>query len=105
MKQLYYNPIELPEKIRIKSSCFNINVEYAPQESDGKPVFLQELFYLSKSESFDAVEVYLTSHNAAYIKTGKKATIGTRISGWVSLKKYGNGGGYLEDQHLLSVKD
>lgn len=39
MKQLYYNPIELPEKIRIKSSCFNINVEYSPQESDGKPVF------------------------------------------------------------------
>lgn len=101
MKQLYYNPMEVPEKIRIKSSCFNIDVEYLAWESDGKPIHMDDLFDLAKSRAFESVEVYLTSHNESYVKDSKKAVVGTFITGWVSLLNIGNGGGYLEDKYCI----
>ena len=105
MKLLYYNPIELPEKIRIKSSCFGIDIEYEPCHNDGKPVCMDDLFYLAKSESFDAIEVYFTSHNEAYVKESKTAHIGKHIFGWVPLSEYGKGGGHFEDKYRSKLID
>lgn len=101
MKQLYYNPIEIPEKVKIKSTCFNIDVEYDTWQSDGKPVYMNDLFDLAKSRAFEDVQVYLTSHNGAYVKANKKALVGDSITGWISLSDYGNGGGYLEDKYCI----
>ena len=97
MKYIFYNPFEAPSKIKIKSSCFNVDTEYTPFEADNKPVYLEDLLYLSKSDFFDDIQVYLSSHNGAYTKVHKKDLIGTRINGWISLKEVKYGGGYRED--------
>lgn len=96
MKTLYYNPIELPSKVRLISNCLNIHAEYLADESTGLPIDFDELFNLAKCKSFDEVGVYLTSHEQAYIranKTSKKEF----VEGWLSLKGLRNGGGYLND--------
>lgn len=106
MKRLYYNPLEPAAKIRIKSRCFEIDTEYEPCNSDSydKPAFIHDLFKLAALDCFDDVQVYLTSHEQAYWKSKKAAFVGTRITGWVSLKEYKDGGGYLEDQYTLEVR-
>lgn len=105
MNYLFYNPIEFPNMIRIKSSCFGIDVEYEPLDiNNKKPTKIEELFILSKSSSFESVEVLLTTNNEAYEKNNKKALVGTRIKGWVDLKKYKDGGGYLDD-YVAQLKD
>jgi hypothetical protein len=106
MKYLYYNPIEPAEKIRIKSRCFEIDTEYEPWASDlcDKPVYIDELFKLAALDCFENVQVYLTTHCGAYWKNKKAAFVGTRITGWVSLKEYKNGGGYLEDQYISEIQ-
>ena len=97
MKYLFYNPCEVPVKIRIKSTCSNIDLEYEPFDAGDKPVYLDELIKMAKSECFDDVQVYLSSHNEAYTKENKKDFVGTRVKGWISLKTVKNGGGYLDD--------
>lgn len=97
MKYLYYNPIEPAAKIKILSKCFGIDVEYSAHDASDKPVYLDDLFGLAASDCFDDVQVYLTSHEGAYWKSKKKDFVGTRITGWLSLKEYKNGGGYLKD--------
>lgn len=105
MSYLFYNPIEFPNMIRIKSSCFGIDVEYDPFDiNNKKPIKIDELFILSKSRYFESVEVLLTTNNEAYEKIDKKALVGTRVKGWVDLKKYKDGGGYLSD-HVAQIKD
>lgn len=99
MKTLYYNPIEIPCKIKIVSRCFGIDVEYSPEESEGKPVYVDELFTLAKSDSFDDVAVYFTAHEQAYIRKNKFA-VKESIEGWFSLKGIRNGGGYLNDKGI-----
>lgn len=98
MKHLYHNPYEVPETIRLTSSCFGIEVEYHPWDSGDKPVNMDDLFTLAKSNCFD-VEVFLTSHNDAYVKTSKKATVGTAVEGWVNLARFDSINGYLEDRY------
>lgn len=105
MKYMFYNPIELPEKVHIVSMCFGIDMTYDVSESNGKPVYFEQLFLLAQSESFDKVEIYLTSHNGAYYKKSKKAIEGFALTGWTDLKAYRNGGGYLEDKSLIRIKD
>lgn len=97
MKYLYYNPFELPEKIHIVSECFEINSTYLPEESQGKPCDMEQLFILSQSDCFEQVEVYVTSHNEVYFKNSKKYLEGYALKGWIDLKKFKNGGGYLND--------
>ncbi len=105
MNYLFYNPIEFPNMIRIKSSCFGIDVEYEPLDiNNKKPTKIEELFILSKSRYFESVEVLLTTNNDAYEKNNKKALVGTRVKGWVDLKKYKDGGGYLSD-FVVKLKD
>ncbi len=104
MNRLYYNPIEPPEKIRVKSSCSNIDVEYFPWDSNGLPIYMDQLFDLAKSKDYETVQVYLTSHNEAYVKKSKKDFVGVRTSGWIDLEEYGNGGGYHKDGCLIYLK-
>ena len=104
MKYLFYNPYELPVKIRIKSTCSNIDLEYEPFDAGDNPVYLDELIKMAKSERYDDVQVYLSSHNDAYTKENKKDLFGTRVKGWISLKTVKNGGGYLDDL-CLEVND
>lgn len=89
------------EKVSIKSSCFGLNITYSPEEPstnpNGCPVFIEPLFDLAKSDCFEEVSVYLTSHNEAYISNGKTKTEAT---GWVSLNTVGNGGGYMGDKSI-----
>ena len=97
MKTLYYNPIEVPTKIRIVSKCFDINTEYTSMDSNDRPVGYDELFNLAKLDCFEQVEIFFTSHEEAYIKTSKKSLERVPVTGWVSLKGLANGGGYLND--------
>jgi hypothetical protein len=97
MKTLYYNPMESPSKFRIVSKCFDINTEYTPMDSNGRPADYDELFALAKLDCFEQVEIYLTPHEEAYIKTSKKSLERVPVTGWVSLKGLANGGGYLND--------
>ena len=104
MKYLFYNPYEVPVKIRIKSTSSNIDLEYEPFDAGDKPVYLDELIKMAKSECYDDVQVYLSSHNDAYTKENKKDLFGTRVKGWISLKTVKNGGGYLED-FVMNLND
>lgn len=104
MKTLYYNPIEIPEKVRVKSKGFNIDIEYETMyANDNLPVYIDDIFDLAKIKFFESVEVYLTNHNDAYYKKSKQATIGYAINGWVSLKEYKNGGGLFDDKFLIKI--
>ena len=47
MKTLYYNPIEIPESVRIFSSIFKIEKEY-DCPSDDRPSDIDELFRIKK---------------------------------------------------------
>lgn len=104
MKYLYYNPFEVPQRVKIQSKCFGIDVEYAPWEAGEKPVGFRSLFELAALECFDDVQIYLTPHEQAYWKSKKNDSVGTSITGWISLKKYRNGGGYLEDKCRTEIK-
>lgn len=97
MITLYYNPIEIPSKIKIVSTCFDVDIEYSTDQSDNKPVYMDELFNLAKCGSIDDVAVYLTAHNHAYIRKNKTAPK-EKVEGWLSLKGIKNGGGYLNDK-------
>lgn len=99
MKTLYYNPIEIPCKVKLVSKCFGIDIEYSTDKSDGQPVYMDELFNLAKCDSFDNVEVFLTAHDQAYIRKSKTARK-ENIEGWFSLKGVKNGGGYLNDKGI-----
>lgn len=102
MKHLYYNSIECPETIRLVSSCFGIDVTYHPWEADGKPTCLEDLFALAKSNCF-GVAVFLTSHNDAYVKTSKKAIVGTTVAGWINLAHWDSVNGLLGDRYCQRI--
>ena len=101
MKYLLYNPYEPVSKIHIRSKCFGIDLEYGGHEAGEKPVFVDKLFELAKLDCFDDVRVYFSEHNEAFYKNKKTDLYRTSITGWVSLKEYKNGGGYLDDFSVL----
>lgn len=105
MKYLFYNPIEIPQKAHIVSEAFNIDVTYDTFEAGKRPIGFDELFSLARLDCFDAVEIYLTPHEQAYYKKSKKSLEGVPVTGWINLKEYRNGGGYLEDKSLIEIKD
>lgn len=98
MKKLYYNPIEMPLKVHIVAKCFGVDMTDEEPFHTGIPCYMEPLFELAKIDCFDEVEVYVTSHNGAYIRDTKKPMERTEVTGWVSLKNVRNGGGYLEDK-------
>ncbi len=97
MKKLYYNPIEVPVEIRIESQILGVKKQYPCHTGEG-PVFLEELFKLAATDSFETVEVKLTPHNQAYYRDTKNPLKAVAVDGWISLKEYKNAGGYLKDK-------
>ena len=98
MKVLFYNPFEHPNKVRIVSSVFSIDVCYeAPYDGVKLNTSFDTLFNIAKCQVFDNVEVYLTPQNEAYTRKNKKDLERVPVIGWVSLKEVRDGGGYNED--------
>ena len=97
MKILYYNPIEMPAEVCLESKILGIKKQYHCSAPSG-PVDMDELFRLASTDTFDTVDVLLTSHNEAYYRKTKKSIQQEVVDGWVSLKEYKNGGGYLKDR-------
>ena len=97
MKILYYNPIEMPAEVCLESKILGIKKQYHCSAPSG-PVDMDELFRLASTDTFDKVDVLLTSHNEAYYRKTKKSAQKEVVDGWVSLKEYKNGGGYLKDR-------
>ncbi len=89
---LYYNPIELPEKVHLESKIFKINVTYTTEmfttdySQIAGPTSMTCLFHLAESDAFQKVEVLLNSGNFAYTKS-KRGKI-KQIVGWVNLVDY-----------------
>ena len=104
MKYLYYNPIEVPEKIHIVSKAFGLDITYAANNSGNKPISFSELFAIADLECFDAAVVYLSPHEQSYYKNKKSAIEGFSVVGWVDLKDFYNGGGYLDD-HIIKLHE
>lgn len=99
MKVLFYNPMEIPTKVRIVSKAFGIDKCYEEPYADANlEVSMEELFRLAKCASFDEVEVFLSTHNEAYTRKNKTDITRTPITGWFSLKGVADGGGYLQDK-------
>ena len=99
MKKLFYNPSELPIAVRLKSSILGVNKEYECHTGEG-PVWMEELFRLAATDSFEIVEVNLTPHNQAYYRDSKNPLEQVPVEGWISLKGYKNGGAYLKDRTI-----
>ena len=99
MKKLFYNPIEHPVAIKLESKILGVNKQYEPNVVGG-PVSMEELFKLAATDSFDKVEVKLTAHNQAYYRDSKNPLEQVPVEGWISLKGYKNGGGYLKDRTI-----
>ncbi len=97
MKKLYYNPIEVPVEIRLESRILGVKKQYPCHTGEG-PVFLEELFKLAATDSFETVEVKLTPHNQAYYRDTRNPLEAVAVDGWISLKEYKNAGGYLKDK-------
>ena len=97
MKKLFYNPIEHPVAIKLESKILGVNKQYEPNVVGG-PVSMEELFKLAATDSFDKVEVNLTPHNQSYYRDSKNPLEQVPVEGWISLKDYKNGGGYLKDR-------
>ena len=97
MKNLFYNPSEMPTEAILISKILGIDKHYQCSTGDG-PVHMDELFKLAATETFDEVKVLLTQHNEAYYRKTKTSAQKFEINGWISLKEYRNGGGYLNDK-------
>lgn len=99
MKKLFYNPSEVPVEIKLESRLLGVKKQYEGY-SGGGPIWLDELFKLAATDSFDVVEVKLTPHNQAYYRDSKNPLERVEVDGWISLKDYKNGGGYLKDRTI-----
>lgn len=99
MKKLFYNPIEHPVAVKLESKVLGVNKQYESNAGEG-PGSMDELFKLAATDSFDNVEVYLTPHNQAYYRDSKNPLEQVPVEGWISLKDYKNGGGYMKDRTI-----
>ncbi len=99
MKKLFYNPIEHPVVVKLESRVLGVNKQYEPNAGEG-PSSMDELFKLASTDSFDKVEVKLTPHNQAYYRDTKNPLEQVPVDGWISLKDYKNGGGYMKDRTI-----
>lgn len=99
MKKLFYNPKEHPVVVKLESRVLGVNKQYEPNAGEG-PSSMDELFKLASTDSFDKVEVKLTPHNQAYYRDTKNPLEQVPVDGWISLKDYKNGGGYMKDRTI-----
>lgn len=101
MKKLFYNPAEVPVEVILGSMALGFKKQYVCL-SGGGPMFMEELFKLAATDTFDTVQVFLTPHNQAYYRDTKYPLEQVPVDGWISLKDYKNGGGYLKDRTGLN---
>ncbi len=107
-KKLYYNPIELPTRIKFVKGDQIIEISeedcFRSTEIENPPVYLDQLFAAVKQ--YDNIIIELTSHNEAYFwKKEKGEDVRVPVRGEINLSEFSNGGGYLRDRKLiLSVK-
>lgn len=96
---LFYNPIEIPTKIRVKSTALGIDATYEePYYKVDIDIGIDDLIKLAADPRYEEVSVYLTSHNQAYTRANKKDPQKQDVVGWFSLKGIKDGGGYLGDK-------
>ena len=106
---LYYNPIEVPSMVRIKSSILGINGEFEVPEFPLSP-WIKDLIKLVNSGQCEMLECYLTSTNFAYIRSKGTNNKANTITGWLSLKGIKNGGSedplkaYMRDHDIKVSK-
>ncbi|MDE7082575.1 MAG: hypothetical protein K2O89_02570 [Clostridia bacterium] len=101
MRKLFYNPAEVPVEVILESRILGFKKRYVCL-SGGGPMWMEELFKLAATDTFDNVQVYLTSHNQAYYRDSYSPLEKVPAEGWVSLKNCKNGGGYLKDRTGLN---
>ncbi len=97
MKYLYYNPIERPLAIKLKSCALGIDLTIINDEYPEKVRAIEDLFLLYKTRYFDEVSIQLGKRNCAYYKNKKSGIEKFPITGWINLKDFKNAGGYLND--------
>ncbi len=106
---LFYNPIEYPSKVHLRSEKLGIDKVYAPWEAGAEdPCSIDSLIKLANNtDDYDDVSIYVTRHNQAYFKRHKNMRkpdcIAYEASGWISLKGVKNGGGYLDDKWPINI--
>lgn len=99
MKYLYYNPYEYPNEIKLKSNALNIESVINWNDTPEKIRTIEDLFALQNSNYFEEISINLSSHNEAYYKTKKRSIEKFPVTGWINLKDFINGGGYLNDKY------
>lgn len=100
MKRLYYNPLEIPNRIVLIKGDTRIELsnqnDYTDDRLTESICYLKDLFKVL--DDYDDVLVSLTSHNQAYYwKNNETVT----VAGEVSLKEFSNGGGYMNDKKMI----
>lgn len=94
----------MPVAVILQSKILGVSKEYQCHTGEG-PVWMDELFKLAATNSFEKVEVLLSSNNQAYYRNSKNPFEKIPVDGWISLKDYKNGGGYANDKSItISIK-
>lgn len=112
MYKLYYNYVELPQKVRLISKPLELDHTIFPNECSYHdaniccddicmyhnpvgPVGLDQLFKLKNSELFDNIFVYLNEYNAAYYNLSNHDKVD--LIGWIDIMQFAYGGHYSSD--------
>lgn len=80
MKQMFYNPLEIPTEVILVSRILGIDKHYQCDAGDGS-VDMEELFKLAAAETLTEVKVPLTPHNEAYYRKTKTSIQKVGING------------------------
>ena len=98
MKYLYFNPYEYPKTIKLVSKELNIDIIIDFNKDFDKIKSIDTLFRYKKTKKFEEISLELTNHNEAYYKPRRESSEKHKVIGWINLKDYHYGGGYLEDK-------
>ena len=104
-KKLYYNPMEIPKRIRYisKENDIDIIAEEPWTENIGMrlPVYFDEMFKALKKGLFDEIKADISSHECCYYwdKDGNQVP----VVGKTNLSEFVDGGGYLRDKRLVRL--